>query len=459
MTLSDGRGLRLVIIGLTVLIGLQISATGLAYLVRTKELGYPARPRTVEHVAAAATLIESLPEEWRENALRAVSTPLMRFSLRRSYTEDPESFGAVPQSARPLGRAYARALGERRFRIYARRPRFLPPLGKDREPLRAPIDVVVIVELRDGTALVVEPSRLYREQQALGIASFWSAVLGVALLIGLARASLATTRPIRDVGRAAARLAGDLNAAPIEEKGPAPVRELARAFNRMQSDVKRLVSERAVALAAVAHDYRTYLTRLRLRADFIVDDVQRDKAIADIEEMAALIDDTLLYARQQEDPARAEAIDLSVLARDVASRLRDAGKSATVATDGLVRVRANALSLRRALANLADNAAKYGEAAHIRVEASGGKARAIVEDEGRGVDDAALARLTEPFYRVENSRSRATGGSGLGLAIAKTLVEGAGGELGLSRGANGGLRAEIALPLHEKDAVTRAPSP
>ncbi len=456
MTLAQGAGLRWLIIGLSALIAFQMIMAGLGFVVRANALVHPARQEMVSQIAAAARLFERLDGPGRADALTAASTPFLQFSTAKTYAEDHAGLGRAISSLRPLTHAYRQALGERDFRIYARRPRFLPPADPNRQTILFPFDTVVIVRLNDGSALIAEPTRRLRQHQAIAIAATWSSLLGLALLAGLVHASLSTTRPVRRMAEAAERLADDLDAPSIVEAGPQPVRDLARAFNRMQSDLRRLIAERTVALAAVAHDYRTYLTRLRLRVDFIEDDAQRDKAITDIDEMAALIDDTLLLAREGGPGSDAEPVDVVALARSVADAVIETGRAATFESAvPAAHVDVRRLALRRAVANLADNAVKYGAVAHIAVRRDGERTLIVVADDGDGAPGQDLERLTDPFVRGDSSRSRATGGAGLGLAIAKSLVESAGGAFSLSRGEARGLVAEIAFPAGD-DAPSSA---
>lgn len=243
---------------------------------------------------------------------------------------------------------------------------------------------------------------------------------------------------------AAETLADDLDAPPMAEEGPKPVKHLARALNKMQGDIRRLVSERTVTLAAIAHDFRTYLTRLRLRAEFIADDDQRRKAVNDLDEMTALIEDTLLLARHDGQRAELKETDIAAVIRAVADAIGETGGKATfTSTQGPFIACVHEASLRRAVANLMDNAIKYGAIAHVDVRRADGRIIITVSDEGAGVAPDDLARLTEPFFRAEASRSRKTGGAGLGLAIAKKMVETSGGTLTILNGVAGGLVAVI----------------
>ena len=444
MTLSHGAGLRLLIIALAVLIGLQMMIVGAGYLVRVADLGHPARAAMVEQIASASRLMDALSDEERKEALTAVSSPLIRFSLIDTYSTDVNSDDEALRAYRPLLRRYRQALGEREFRTYIRVHEGPGLFGRQLRPRWRRTEVIVVTRLADGKGLVAEPHPTYRRQMAISLFAFLSSLVGVLLLAGLVWASFATSRPLARMAASAERLASDLNAPPLAEQGPAPVRHLARALNKMQNDIRRLVSERTVTLAAVAHDFRTYLTRLRLRAEFIPDEAQREKAIRDLDEMTCLIEETLLLARSDEPNATLTKGDIGALAGDVSAALEETGARTSVSSDGgPFIVNMHEASMRRALANLMDNAVKYGGAALVRVRRDGNDVVIAIRDEGAGVAPEDLPKLTDPFYRAETSRSRETGGAGLGLTIAKKMVEASGGRLILSVAPGGGLVAEI----------------
>ncbi|MFN0024948.1 MAG: sensor histidine kinase [Parvularculaceae bacterium] len=443
MTLSHGAGLRLLIVALAILVALQILIVGAGYYLRTVELGRAARPEFIDQIAAAAALIDRTPPEHRGEAIRAIRSPFMSASLSPSFPSEDGGMSDPLPDYRPFIMVSRKALGDRDFKVYARRWR----RASDGPPPVFPAEIVLVLRLADGSALVIEPNAQYRRQMAINLAALLSSILGVALLAGLVWASLATSRPLREMAAAVDRLAGDLKAPPIAEKGPGPVRDLARAFNSMQTDLRKLVSERTVALAAIAHDYRTYLTRLRLRVDDIPDEQQRDKAIEDLDQMSALIDDTLLYATINEAPRDLEAFDATALVRDVCDRMTEIGVRLTFAVgEEPAMVQASKPSLRRAVANIIENAGKYGDIAHVAIGRTGDDVVITIADEGPGVPADARARLTEPFYRLESSRSRQTGGSGLGLAIARALIEALNGRLVFGDSEGGGLCVEIAVP-------------
>jgi len=254
------------------------------------------------------------------------------------------------------------------------------------------------------------------------------------------------TKPLQQLAQAADTLGRDLDAPPLAEAGPAETRRAAQAFNRMQARIKRLVDERARALAAVSHDLRTPLTRLRLRTELVGDEPLREQMAADLDSMAAMIDATLDYLRGLQDSEAVRKIDINALLQSLSADAAVLGKTISVAGIAQTPYRGRLSALRRALQNLIDNAIKYGHGAAIRIEDDAASLRLIVEDDGPGIAPAELARVTEPYYRPDASRSRETGGVGLGLSIVSDIALLHGGELLLANRACGGLCATLVLP-------------
>lgn len=254
------------------------------------------------------------------------------------------------------------------------------------------------------------------------------------------------TQPLQQLAQAADTLGRDLDAPPLAETGPAETRRAAQAFNHMQAKIKRLVSERARALAAVSHDLRTPLTRLRLRTELINDDTLRDQMAADLEAMAAMIDATLDYLRGLQTHEVVRAVDINALLESMADDARVLGRHIDIDGLALKPYSGRLSALRRALQNLIDNAFKYGHGARIRVADNATHLHLTVEDEGPGIAPEHLAKVTEPYYRVDRARSQPGEGVGLGLSIAKDIALMHHGELLLVNRPQGGLAATLRLP-------------
>jgi len=298
----------------------------------------------------------------------------------------------------------------------------------------------------DGRWATVEPPHglLSPWQQRVLLALAISMLLLAPLVWWMARR---LTRPIRVFADAAERLGADPEAEPLTPSGPSEVRTAIQAFNDMQASLRDHMRRRTQTVAAIAHDLRTPLTRLRFRAEQAPEAV-RDRMASDIEEMDALIAQAMAYVRGEATPERREAFDLDALAADCAEGFSETGGAVTFDGGGELVVEADPAALRRALANLIANAVKYGGAARVKAFALDGRAVVTVEDDGPGLPDDELEAVFEPFHRAERSRSRETGGAGLGLTVARQAARAHGGDVTLSNRSDGGLVARLDLPLH-----------
>lgn len=266
------------------------------------------------------------------------------------------------------------------------------------------------------------------------------------LIAGLAvYAVRRATKPVSLFAAAAERLGISLSADPLPETGTGEVRRAARAFNTMQSRLKRFIQDRTQMLAAISHDLRTPITRMRLRAEFVDDDVQRGKMLADLEEMEAMIKATLAFARDDAANETSEDVDVAALIKTIVADQTEAGHAATYNGPDSLSLSARPLGLKRALTNLIENAVKYGERADVMLARSETDVEICVDDAGPGIPDADKEQVFTPFFRLEGSRSRDTGGTGLGMTIARNAVRSMGGDIELINRPVG-LRAKVTLP-------------
>jgi signal transduction histidine kinase len=229
-----------------------------------------------------------------------------------------------------------------------------------------------------------------------------------------------------------------------EEKGARELRGAARAFNAMQDRIRRYLDSRTRVLAAMSHDLRTPLTRLRLRVEAIDDHTLRTQCVGDIDEMSKMVSGALSLFRGLNDEESPESTDvnatLSALQREFAAM----GKEVTISGTAGASIQAKPLALKRCLANLLHNAVQYGKRAHVVVE--DGTALTIrIQDEGPGIAPELLEQVFEPFFRIESSRNRDLGGTGLGLSIARDIAQAHGGSLTLRNLPQGGLEATLVL--------------
>jgi signal transduction histidine kinase len=252
-------------------------------------------------------------------------------------------------------------------------------------------------------------------------------------------------RPLRDLTLAANSFGGRSPAPPVRPRGPDDLRRAIEAFNAMNVRLLALLDEKDRMLGAIGHDLRTPLASLRIRVESMEPDAERVAAIAKIEEMTAMLQNILDLARSGRAREDSRPTDLTALAETVVEEFRalghdvaldPSGRHVAVVTPGL---------LKRAISNLVDNAVTYGGNARVAVAAVAGGVEIRVADEGPGIPAEERERVFEPFYRMEASRSRATGGSGLGLAIARSIAEGLGGTLELRAAAPHGLVAVLTI--------------
>lgn len=258
--------------------------------------------------------------------------------------------------------------------------------------------------------------------------------------------------PFSRFSQAAERLGRDPDTAPLEIKGPAEVAKAAAAFNQMQDRIRRYVRDRTVMIGSVAHDLRTPLTRIRFRIEEAPKSV-RDKINADIDEMEAMIAATLGFVRDTSSLVAREPLDLAQLAAKMVDDMRAIGTDVSLDSAEPASISGDPIALRRVIANLIANAAKFGSRARVRVCVSSNQAILEVDDDGPGLGEADLERVFEPFVRIEPSRNRETGGAGLGLAVCRTLARAHGGDATLMNLPQGGLRARLFLPLAVSDVT------
>lgn len=433
-----GRTALVLILGLMAVqaLGLTIHAFDRLELQRAAE----ARELSFRSFALWRNLVQTPPER-RAQALAEADLPA---NLAAQYDAQPSVAPGAPPLPPHLVRLFRLdpapvAQGARRFR----------PTESHATMLNA-THVAIALRFADGgwlnLTLRLPKPRPWHSDRFL--VAFVAMSFAAALLILWAMRRL--TRPVRDLAAAAERLGRDVNAPALPETGPREVAKAAAAFNGMASNIRRFVADRTQMLAAISHDLRTPITRLRLRAEFLEDEEQQRRMLADLAEMEAMIAATLAFARDDAAAEPATAVDLAALARTVLDEAADAtpelAERIAYAGPEHVVVSLRPLSMKRALGNLVANALKYGGAARLALDPRGAGALLTIEDDGPGVPESALEEVFQPFRRIEGSRNRETGGTGLGLTIARSILRAHGGEVTLHNRDGGGLRVVATLP-------------
>ncbi len=435
-------------------VGLLVGhAAGLMIVLHDREL---ASTRTfalavADHLAVIVEHLEAVPAARRPAFLDAHQSRWLLLELSDSRPPLAGSEWRHADQVRPAVLERLAHLGERTVEVRVPdpwRPRWHGGHGEQAPPRpRQGQLLAVSVGLADGgwlLATVASEPALPRGGR--GTLHWMLMTLTSLTLLGLL-AARRLTRPLRRFAAAADRLGVDVHAPPLPESGSRELRRAVRAFNRMQQRLRRLVDDRTRTLAAISHDLRTALTRLKLRAEYIGDDEQRDKAQADLDEMAAMLGATLAFARDEALDEERTRVDLAALLASLCDDLADAGQPVSWAGPPRCVFAGRPRALRRAFANLIDNAVRYGGGAEVTLSEGADRVEVTVADRGPGIPEEERERVFAPFYRLEPSRSRETGGSGLGLALARSAAHHHGGGIVLEERPGGGLLVRVELPV------------
>lgn len=324
-----------------------------------------------------------------------------------------------------------------------------PPPGEEgrRGEFPPPPDAEARADNGQGGAGAPVPPRRPRRTHGLGPPRLGQLFQLAAIVAASWVGARLLARPVQRLASSAGRLAQDVHAPPLDEdSGPVEARAAAQAFNHMQQRIRTQLAQQSRFLAAVSHDLRTPLTRMSLRIEGVDDNQVRYRLRQDLAEMNGLIDATLYYLRERDGAAvPRQRVDVHALLQAVVDDATEVGQDVTLSGDAEPLL-AYPAELRRAVVNLVENAHRYGGSACIELADSPERVVIDVCDSGPGIPPEEMARVLEPFYRLESSRNRATGGVGMGLSIAADIVARHGGELSLANRAEGGLRVRIVLP-------------
>ena len=314
---------------------------------------------------------------------------------------------------------------------------------RDRRPFRV---MLLSTRLGDGHWLnarlgVPAQQPLVTPELVVGTLLLYLFVLVATVLIARRLA-----HPLGDLTRAAEAFRGRNQPIAVTPSGPVDLRNAISAFNAMNERVVKLLEEKDRTLGAIGHDLRTPLASLRIRAESVEPQEDRERMIATIEEMTATLEDILTLAHSGRSREQFEQTDLAELAGAIVREYAEIGQPVTFASDGPHTIAAQPNLLRRAVRNLIDNALKYAGSAEVQVTGTNGASTIAVLDRGPGLSAEELQRVSGAFYRSEPSRNRETGGAGLGLSIAEAVADAHKGQLSFANREGGGLIATISLP-------------
>ena len=438
----DTLGGRIVLVLLIGLLTFHVGSLWLHQVGTDALLGSTRERQTAERLAAAKRAVAELPVADRDRTAHALSSA----SLDMHWTPAPT----------------VRLVDETSPRIEALRTRLVELVPELRstglrlgyaEDGTSPMPggeqfrhvIIGAVELPDGSWLNFSAG-LFRPPTAehASLLSTSAMAAGI-LLLGLLVVRL-IGRPLRQLSDAADRVGMPGVTIAMPETGPYEVRHAALAFNRMQSRINKLIADRTQALAAVSHDLRTPIARLRLRAGFLDDPEAQRAIVADLDEMDAMIGATLAYLRGEDELEPERPTDIVALLETLCDAAADTGAEAHYDGPGQARLTCRPVAIKRAFANLIENAVKYGKVARVQLDDLAERILVRIDDDGPGIPEADMEVVFEPFRRLDPSRNRGTGGTGLGLTIARQVISQHGGTIRLLNRPAGGLTTLVELP-------------
>jgi signal transduction histidine kinase len=422
------------------------------------------RAGLIESVASVTRLLQEIAPGRREALADAASTPRIRYWTSEESATPPGPRDSqialptmqfqrilpnLPESPRVTIITGGRDADDRDGP--PRRPGGASGMpGGGRPPfLGETYDVLVSVPFAGGGWLNAQ-TRIRAEPVPIPWPSLISAgLMAIAILAIIGLIVRRATRPLAALADRVEAFGRGAPSVTLPETGPREVRRLTSAFNLMQERLARFIADRTRMLAAIGHDLRTPITSLKIRAELLDDEEARDRMMATLDDMQSMTEATLAFAREDADAEPPRTVDLNALVESLCEDLAAMGRDVTFAGVERLPYPCRPTALRRAVANLVENAVRYGDRARVALAADTDGPRIVVEDDGPGIPPERIEDVYKPFVRLETSRSRETGGSGLGLSIARSIVLAHGGELTLSNRREGGLRAEIRLPPAE----------
>ena len=394
-----------------------------------------------EQVAAITELLDNTPSSHHERIVKAIKSPELSFQL---ITTLPKEFFEIRrmQGIEWLTSQYFETSQEREIKVIQE----LPP-GRDRFSRhinwllsRYNRSILVAIELKTKKYVLFR-IKAVTVHRLFGIPiGFFFGVYGF-LFAALALWAIAReAKPLQQLAKSVELFGADGTPRHVESRGATEIQKLVRTVNHMQHRIAALIKGRTILLGAVSHDLKTYITRLRLRAEQVSNETLREKTISDLEQMTLIIDDAILIAKGEVNGKDTRtSVDIhEVLRNDIASRSNPEQIKLTGECNALIS--GNAIALSRMFANLIDNALRYGNTCEINISQNENTIIITFDDDGPGIPPEDRITIFEPFYRLEKSRNLNTGGSGLGLAIVKQIANAHNARIEVQENLQGGAR-------------------
>jgi signal transduction histidine kinase len=410
------------------------------FLIHRPDQIEPSIDRRHGQLATAVQLLGSAPATERPRLLDDIKSAFPQFDVQDLVSD------AAPAANLPLVpelRALHRRLGPS-YRVFS--------LDHDDNLHK------VGIALPDGAML---SANLLQDQRQR---PFWSGPWMMTLLFAVISVSLlslwaarALTAPLSSFAKAAEEFSLDGAAAPLPERGPAEIRSVAKALNRMRQRITGLIDDRTKMLAAISHDLRTPITRMRLRSEFIEDDGHRSRMLHDLDQMRSMLESVLSFLRNDRKLESMTLVDIASTLQLITDQFNDMGHKVVYAGPQHAMATVRPDDLHRTVTNLVENAVRFGAETTVRLIASLDVMTIEVEDDGPGISDARKDVMLEPFVRGDDARNMdEASGFGLGLSIARSIVLAHGGELSLNDRVPHGLIVRIRLPVRQQSRLSAA---
>jgi signal transduction histidine kinase len=405
------------------------------------------RSSLLNEAADIVRMIEAAPPSTRQSIAAAAAPGEFRTDWYAAASPASASLEAAPRREDQKAQGTISAHLQRAVAILRPASTGSVPPGIVYDQSKPLVPYMLAVQLHDGSWLVFSVTKRTWGLPWVDRWAIWLCLLAVSITIVTAFAARQFARPIEQLASAVRQFGLNPQAPPIAETGPKELQQVIKTFNAMQAQIQKFVAYRTMMLAAISHDLRTPLTRMRLRGEFIEDQDQQARLFRDVDEMQSMVDEALAFFRDDATAEETTSFDLPHVLLTIANDYADQDVQIGYAGPAHAVYRGRPFALKRAFTNLIDNAAKYGRTPEIELSCEEMALVVAIRDRGPGIPPDALDSVFRPYYRVDKSRNRTTGGVGLGLTVAQAIVQGHGGEIVLKNRPDGGLEARIILPV------------
>ena len=417
------------------------------------------RSSLLNEAAAIVRMIEAAPLSVRQALATAAAPGEFRTDWYPAASRGSASLESAPRGEDENAQKTISAHLQRAVAVLTPRRNGSVPPGIVDDQSRPLARYMLGVQLNDGSWLVFS---VMKRSWGMPLPDRWAMWLGfLALSVTLVTAIAARqfSRPIERLAAAVRQFGLNPRAPPIAETGPRELQQVIKTFNAMQTQIQKFVAYRTMMLAAISHDLRTPLTRMRLRGEFIEDQEQQARLFRDVDEMQNMVEEALVFFRDDATAEETTSFDLPRVLLTIANDYADQGIEIGYAGPTVAVCWGRPLTLKRAFSNLIDNAVKYAKSAEIELSCEETVFVVAIKDRGPGIPADALDDVFRPYFRVDKSRNRSTGGVGLGLTVAQGIVQGHGGEITLTNRPDGGLQARVVLPVLHTPTTLSAQTP